>query len=267
MCGSSIVTSTSSPTWNGSARSSISARARRSRPPRRCRAAAPRRPRSGSACRSPPRARAARCRPRSSSRATFGLTRTRNASGSRLLRRPGRAGGAATCDRHRLLGLDDALAVAGRAALGEDLAHAVGDVLARHLDQAQRRDLHHVGLGLVLVERLAQRLQDLVAVRGPRHVDEVDDDDPADVAQAELAHDLLGRLDVHLRDRVLEPALAAAGEAAGVDVDHRQRLGVVDHQVAARGQVDAAREHRPVTPPRRPSRSNSGCAVLCTAPT
>ena len=47
-----------------------------------------------------------------------------------------------------------------------------------------------------------------------------------------------------LRDRVLEPrALAAADEAAGVDVDHGQRLGVVDDQVAAAGQVDAAREH------------------------
>src|SRR3712207_6941363 len=33
---------------------------------------------------------------------------------------------------------------------------------------------------------------------------EVDDDDPADVAQPELAHDLVGRLEVGLRDRVLE---------------------------------------------------------------
>ena len=38
--------------------------------------------------------------------------------------------------------------------------------------------------------------------------------------------------------------LAAADERARVDVDDRQRLGVVDHQVAAAGQVDA-RDIRP----------------------
>src|SRR4051812_37170049 len=147
-------------------------------------------------------------------------------------------------DRHGLLGADHTLAVAGRAALGEDLADAVGDVLPRHLDQAERRDLDHVGLGPVLVQRRAKGLQHLVAVSCASHVDEVDDDDPADVAHAQLAHHLLGGLDVHLGDRVLEPALALAGEAARVDVDHGQSLGVVDHQIAAGGQVDSAREHR-----------------------
>ena len=67
---------------------------------------------------------------------------------------------------------------------------------------------------------------------------------PADVAHPQLADDLLGGLDVHLGDRVLEAALPLAGEAARVDVDHRQRLRVVDHQVAAGGQVDPAGEHR-----------------------
>ena len=35
-------------------------------------------------------------------------------------------------------------------------------------------------------------------LRGARHVDEVDDDDAADVAQPQLADDLLGRLEVGL---------------------------------------------------------------------
>ena len=56
--------------------------------------------------------------------------------------------------------------------------------------------------------------------------------------------DLVGGLGVDPGDRLLEAAFAAAGEAAAVDVDHRQRLGVVDDQVAARGQVDAAVEGR-----------------------
>ena len=39
---------------------------------------------------------------------------------------------------HRLLGEDHALAAACRADLGKDLAHAVGHVLAGHLDQPER---------------------------------------------------------------------------------------------------------------------------------
>jgi hypothetical protein len=106
------------------------------------------------------------------------------------------------------------------AGLGHDLAHAVGDVLARHLDQAERRDLDHEGLRAVLVERLAQDLQPRRRVARAGHVDEVDDDDAADVAQPQLLDHRLGGLEVGLRDHVLEPGrLAAAGEGAGVDVD------------------------------------------------
>ena len=109
-------------------------------------------------------------------------------------------------DRGRALGDDDPVAVAGRALARHHLARAVGDVLARHLDEAERRDLDDVGLRAVALELLAQRVLDLLAVLRVRHVDEVDDDDPADVAQPELANDLLDRLEVVLRDRVLEPA-------------------------------------------------------------
>src|SRR5215217_1720984 len=125
-----------------------------------------------------------------------------------------------------------------------DGVREIRHVLAGHLDQPERRDLDHEGLRAVLVERLAQHLQHCVAVAGAGHVDEVDDDDPADVAQPQLADDLVGGLEVGLGDRVLEPrALALAGERAGVDVDDRERLGVVDDQVAPGGQVHAAREH------------------------
>jgi hypothetical protein len=80
-----------------------------------------------------------------------------------------------------------------------------------------------------------------LAIARPGHVDEVDDDDAADVTQPQLAHDLVGRLEVGFGDRVLElGALPAAGERAGVDVDNRHRLGVVDHQVSAARQLHAA---------------------------
>jgi hypothetical protein len=70
------------------------------------------------------------------------------------------------------------------------------------------------------------------------HVDEVDDDDAAEVAQAQLAGDGLRRLEIGLEDGVVE--VAHADEAAGVDVDGGHRLGLVDDQVAAGLEVDAA---------------------------
>ena len=144
------------------------------------------------------------------------------------------------------LGDDHALAGAGRALAREDLARPVRDVLTRHLDEPERRDLDHVGLRPVALELLLERLLDRLPVLRVRHVDEVDDDDPADVAQAELADDFLDRLEVVLRDRVLEARARAlrprADEAARVHVDDRERLGVVEDQVAARRQVDSARE-------------------------
>ena len=246
MCGSSMCTSTSSPSRNGSARSSTSSGVPSSTTSKWS---------IGSA--SVPSK--WKCLPVSCSiswigpstpwpptriAATFGFTRIRNAGafeplGHEVAQR------AVDLDRDRLLGEHHALALADRAGLGHDLAHAVGHVLARHLDEPERRDLDHVGLGAVLVERLAEHLQHRVAVAPAGHVDEVDDDDPADVSQPQLAHDLVGRLEVRPRDRVLElGALAAAGERARVHVDHRHRLGVVDDQVAAARQVHAALQHR-----------------------
>jgi hypothetical protein len=51
---------------------------------------------------------------------------------------------------------------------------------------------------------LLEAAQHLLLVLGRLHVDEVDDDDPADVAQPELATDLLGRLQVVLQDGLFE---------------------------------------------------------------
>ena len=57
------------------------------------------------------------------------------------------------------------------------------------------------------------------------------DDDPADVAQAQLPRHLAGRLEVRVDDGLLEVRLPDA--LAGVDVDDRHRLGPLDEQVAA----------------------------------
>ena len=86
---------------------------------------------------------------------------------------------------------------------------------------------------LVLLQRLLQRGQNFFAVAALFHVDEVDHDDAAEIAQANLADDFLHRFEVGLDDGVFEARGAFADEFAGVDVDGDQRFGVVDDDVAA----------------------------------
>src|SRR5438477_14796 len=64
------------------------------------------------------------------------------------------------------------------------------------------------------------------------HVDEIEHDDAAEVAQPQLPGHGLRRFQVRLEDRVVE--IAATDIAAGVDIDRRHRLGLVDDEIAAR---------------------------------
>ena len=74
------------------------------------------------------------------------------------------------------------------------------------------------------------------------HVDEVDDDQAGEIAQAQLPCDFLRCLEVGLERGILD--VMFAGRAAGVDVDRNQRFGLVDHDVAAGAQLHGRREHR-----------------------
>ena len=117
---------------------------------------------------------------------------------------------------------------------------ALADALAGHLDQAEVGDVEHLGAGLVPGQGLAERRHHLLAVVPDLHVDEVDDDDPADVAQPQLAGDLLGRLQVVVEDRLLE--VRRAHVLARVHVDHGEGLGVLDDERATRRQPHLAVE-------------------------
>ena len=72
------------------------------------------------------------------------------------------------------------------------------------------------------------------------HVDEVDDEEAAQVAQAQLAGDLVGGLQVGVERGLLD--VGALGGARGVDVDGGQGLGMVDDDGAAGGQAHLALE-------------------------
>ena len=78
--------------------------------------------------------------------------------------------------------------------------------LARHLHQAQLREAVDRDARAVARQRLLQLGQHRIAVLRVLHVDEVDDDDAAQVAQAQLARDRLRRFEVGLEDGVVEIA-------------------------------------------------------------
>ena len=68
--------------------------------------------------------------------------------------------------------------------------------LARQLHQAEARDLAHLHAGAVVAQRIAQAVLDLALVAAVLHVDEVDHDQAAQVAQPQLARDLVGGFQV-----------------------------------------------------------------------
>ena len=63
---------------------------------------------------------------------------------------------------------------------------------------------------------------------------------PPEIAQPQLPRDGHGGLEVGAEDRLLE--VAVPDESAGVDVDRRHRLGLIDDEIAARFQRDFAIE-------------------------
>ena len=102
-------------------------------------------------------------------------------------------------------------------------------IIVVNLDETEVGHLEHLGAGLVLGQVLTEPQQNRVLVLLALHVDEVDHDDAADVAQPQLACDLLGSLQVVLEHGVLE--IRGADKPTRVDVDHGQGLGSIHDNV------------------------------------
>ena len=84
---------------------------------------------------------------------------------------------------HRLGSAHEAAAFTTGTWRTKQMFQAVARPFARHFHQAERRDAGDVRLRVVARQRALQRLHDLGAVRRVGHVDEIDDDDAAEVAQ------------------------------------------------------------------------------------
>ena len=100
-------------------------------------------------------------------------------------------------------------------------------------DQAEFVEGQRLRRGAVGAQRGVERGHHFFAIAPLFHIDEIENDDAAQIAQADLAHDFLHGFEVGFDDGVLEPRGAAADVLAGVHVDGHQRFGVVDDDVAA----------------------------------
>jgi len=103
-------------------------------------------------------------------------------------------------------------------------------------------------------------LHHALAVAALVHIDEIDDDDAAQIAQPDLPHNLLDRIHVGLDDRVFQ-ARGLAHVLAGVDIDRDQRLGLVDDDVATALQPDFDLSALSISS-FRPNCSNSGVSLV-----
>ena len=129
-----------------------------------------------------------------------------------------------------------------RAGLRRGFGQRRAQPLPRHFQQSERADAADLDARPIVFQRLLQAAldRDLVAVL--LHVDEVDHDQPREVAQPQLARDLVGGFEIGAQRGFLDVALA--GRTPGIDVDRDQRLGLVDDEVAARTQLRDRRMDR-----------------------
>jgi hypothetical protein len=116
--------------------------------------------------------------------------------------------------------------------------------LAGHFHQAELGDRQDVGLGLVAAQAVLHPGVNSLPVAPGFHVNEVEHDQPAHVAEAELPADFVGGFQVDLEDGGF--LILAAFVAAGVHVNGHERLGFINHDVAA------ALEHAPGARTRSP---------------
>ena len=110
--------------------------------------------------------------------------------------------------------------------------------LRAHLHQAKFADGAKLHTRTVLSQRIAQTVFHFAAVFGLVHVNEVNDDQAAQVAQTHLTSHFVGGLQVGAGGGFFD--VTALDGARRVDVHRHQGLGVVDDDRAARGQVDRA---------------------------
>ncbi|MPM94918.1 hypothetical protein SDC9_142067 [bioreactor metagenome] len=101
-------------------------------------------------------------------------------------------------DAHCQGALQAATAFAVRTIIIHSRVHALRVTLTGHLHEAQLRDGQDMGFGLVAPETFLHALIDRLLVAARFHIDEVEHDQAAHVAEPQLASDLVGGFNIHL---------------------------------------------------------------------
>ena len=114
--------------------------------------------------------------------------------------------------------------------------------LTRHLQQAEARDASDLDARAIHFHRISQPVFDIALVLRRCHIDEIDDNQTADVAQAQLPGDFVCGLEIGIQRGGFD--VAAFGGTRRVDIDRDQCLGVIDDDGTARGQRDRMRKRR-----------------------
>lgn len=144
-------------------------------------------------------------------------------------------------DAHGEWGFDLAVAGAVLAGFVEGVGEAFVEALACHFHEAELGDGEDLCFGFVAAGVFDHGLVDGLLVAALFHVDEVDDDEAAHVAEAELACDFCGGFEVGFEDDFVVVG-GFAFVASGVDVDGDEGFGLVDDDVAAAFEPDFAVE-------------------------
>ena len=114
--------------------------------------------------------------------------------------------------------------------------------LAAHFQKAEMANAAHLDARAIMAQRFlhAPFHHGVILVR--LHIDEVDDNQPGQVAQAQLAGDFFRRFHIRAQGRVFDMPVARG--AARIHVNRDQRFGLVDHHVTAGTQLHHGRMHR-----------------------
>ncbi len=145
-------------------------------------------------------------------------------------------------EAHAFGRFDEAGAFAVRAVEIDGALEAWPHALAGEFDDAELAHAQDFGFGAVVLEVVVKALLQLAAMALVAQVDEVADDDTAEVAQLELAGDFVGGFHVGFEGGHLGVVVIA--EFAAVDVDGDDRLGGVDDKRAAAGQRNMPAVHQ-----------------------
>ena len=132
------------------------------------------------------------------------------------------------------------MAFAARAyALGR-FAETRTQALTRHFEQAKTRNSANLYSRSIVTQRVLEFILDVALMARVVHVDEVDHDQAAGIAQTQLACNFDCGLAIGVERGFFD--IRALGGFRRVDVDRGQRLGLVDHHRAAGRQAYIALE-------------------------